>query len=261
MVLAAAALAATPAAPALADHHAAAGSADAFIHSVEKTHGESAWDAHSGFTSRFKVDFGEMIQLEGQMTFDTAVGRSVMQLDNGVTIVNDGTTCWVSPPDAPLPPGMARFQSLTWPYFLAMPFKLDDRGAKVEPAGEMPWENGQPQESFKLTFGEGVGDAPEDWYFLFRDGEGRLVGTSYIVTYLAPKAEAEADPHAAVFGGFEEVQGAVIPTDWSFHGWTKDGGLQEQQIGSVTLTEPRFLEVDDATFAKPSPDARVDEPL
>ena len=183
-----------------------------FIETIETTHGEKAWDAHEGFTSRFTVDFGEKIQLAGTQTFDTAVGRSRMKLDNGVVIVNDGTTCWVSPADAPLPPGMARFQSLTWPYFLAMPFKLDDPGAHVEAAGKMPWFEGEPQDAWKLTFGAGVGDAPEDWYFLFHDEAGRLVGSSYIVTYTKDKAAAEAEPHAVCFEDFVSVDGAAIPT-------------------------------------------------
>ena len=256
LVLAVAALGAP--APASAEQASAA----EVVEAIASAHGEADWDAHMGFTSRFSVDFGEKIQLAGRMTFDTAVGRARMELDDGTVIVNDGTTCWVSPADAPLPPGMARFHSLTWPYFLAMPFKLDDPGTHVKAVGEMPWFGGEAHEAWKLTFGEGVGDAPDDWYFLFRDEESRLIGTSYIVTYTKDKAAAEAEPHAVCFEDFADVDGAAIPTRWTFHDWSMETGLAEEQIGLVTISEPAFTDLGDDAFAKPAgEDVRVDDPM
>lgn len=233
--------------------------ADAFVASMQAAHHEAGWDAHSGFTSRIEVDFGEAFQLAGQMTFDTAVGRSRMELDDGTVIVNDAATCWVSPADAPLPPGMARFQSLTWPYFLALPFKLDDPGAAVEAVGKAAWVGGEPWDAWRLSFDAGTGDAPDDWYLLFRDGGGRLVGSAYIVTYAKPLAEANQTPSGVRFGGFEQVGGVTVPTTWRFYDWTTGGGLGETPIGSVRIFDPTFVQLDESVFSRPAgEDVRVD---
>src|SRR5690606_27667701 len=109
------------------------------------------------------VEFGGALAIDGTMTFEPSVGRSRIENHDGTVMVFDGRRAWVAAGSAPIP--MARFHLLTWPYFMAVPFKLRDGGARVEPVDPRHAPVDKPVA--KLTFKPGTGDAPEDWYLLY----------------------------------------------------------------------------------------------
>lgn len=227
----------------------------AFVEAIEQAHHESAWDRHAAVQADLTVVFGGNTVLDGTMLFDTPVGRSRITEADGPVMMFDGADAYVSPADAPAP--RARFHVLTWPYFLAVPFKLDDPGTHIEDLGELPWRDGQQFPAAKLTFGEGVGDTPDDWYILYRDpATDRLAGMAYIVTYGKAVEDAEQAPHAIVYHDYQTVDGVVLPMRWTFHNWSHDTGVSDEAIGVVTLTHVRFVEPDADAFTRPA-DARV----
>lgn len=224
---------------------------------IAAAHGGEAYRARDAVAADFELDFPGMFAMSGKIVFDTPAGRSQITTDDGVVITFDGETCSVSPADAPLPPGMARFHALTWPYFVAAPFKLGDPGAHLTDAGPLPWDDGNARPALELTFGDGVGDAPDDWYKVFADEKHRLRGMAYIVSYGKGVTEAEKSPGAIVYRGYADVEGALLSTEWSFHPWSDDRGLGEKQKGTGKLTNVHFIAIDDDTFAHPD-DMRVD---
>ena len=204
----------------------------------------------------FVVDFPGKFDLRGDIVFDTSGGRSKITTDQNVVITFDGETASVSPADAPLPPGMGRFHALTWPYFATAPFKLGDPGATLADDGLQPWD-GRKWPALELTFGKGVGDASDDWFKIFADGDHHLHGMAYIVSYGKTAAEAEKSPSAIVYRDYVDVDGALLSTAWTFHGWDAEKGLSKKRVGHGALAGVTFIDVDENTFAHPA-DRRID---
>ena len=215
-----------------------------FVTPIETAHGAPAWWSKGGVKARIRNEFGGNLRFEGTMILNPSASQTRMELSDGTVVVFDGKSCWVSPADSKFE--MARFHSLTWPYFLAAPMKLRDPGTKLEDLGKLQLK-GKEYDAAKLTFGEGVGDAPDDWYVLYRDANsGTLEAMAYIVTYFGGNASSAKEPHAITYEKFETIDGVQVPTLWKFWNWSRDGGLAEN-LGKV--------EISDVEFATPPADA------
>ena len=131
---------------------------------------ELVWDKYTGDV---RVDFRNMTFLininddKGQVFID---GREITDSDSLQAMVNRGKSIWIN--DS---------------YWLAMPFKLKDSGVTLKYAGEDTTQNGAMADKLNLTF-EGVGDTPQNMYYVWVDKETKLV--SQWAYY--PNTEAEA---------------------------------------------------------------------
>ncbi len=226
-----------------------------FAGPIEQAHRSQAWRSKKALRANLRVDFGGQTILDGSLLMDTPGGLSRIELKDGTVAVFDGREAWVSPSGSQMQ--RARFHLLTWPYFLAAPYKLTDPGAKLEEKGRQQLQ-GKTYETALLTFEAGTGDTPEDWYLLYRDqASSQLYAMAYIVTYGTDAEEAAADPHAVTYHQFTEVDGVPIPTQWDFWTWREGQGIVGEQLGQVIISDVRFVEPGPADFVKP-PDSRAD---
>lgn len=224
----------------------------AYAQAVEAAHGLDAWTSKDAVSADIRLSFGGNQVLDGRMVFTPSMGK--VRLDQGdMSVVWDGKTAWVTPADAEFP--RARFHVLTWPYFLAAPMKLRDPGTHLELLGARDlW--GEPHDAARLTFGEGVGDSPDDWYLLYRDPEThRLDAMAYIVTYGTSAEKANEEPHAISYHDFQDVEGVAIPTTWRFWLWNGDEGVHGDPIGEAVLSNVRFVTPEAGTFTVPQDNA------
>lgn len=226
--------------------------------SVAAAHNRQAWRARSAVQAQLTVEFGGEVMIDGVMTYEIGGGRTRLALEDGTALVFDGRSAWVSPATATFP--RARFHLLTWPYFMAAPFKLDDPGTTLEPLG-IEQLGGKVYRTSLLTFDHGTGDSPDDWYRLYTDlSTDTLRAMAYIVTYGSTADAAQADPHAITYHDFAILSGVVIPMRWRFWQWNEEDGLVgDETIGEARLRHIRFVEPDEQTFSKPA-DAREDRP-
>ena len=228
---------------------------EAFAAVIETAHGLTAWQANKAVKAHIELVWGGQTMLQGTMLFDTPVGKSRIELDDGTVMVFDGQDAWVSPSDSPLEG--ARFHLLTWPYFLAAPMKLRDPGSHLAPLDPMP-QGGRELPAARLTFDAGVGDSPDDWYILYGDPDTQhLVAMAYIVTYGKDKEEAEKEPHAITFEDFETVDGVTLSTRWQFWHWDPEQGTHGEPMGHAKITNIQFVEPSLQDFQKPT-DAKRD---
>lgn len=240
-------LAVSPAA--VAEHHAAA-SPEQRIAALEAVHGGEAYAAHDAVQADLKLDFGPM-KLAGTMTFTPSLSKARVDLDGVADLVFDGSAAWVSPSDAEVPGPPARFHVLTWPYFVAVPFKLDDPGTNHADAGQVAVTSADDvRVGTKISFDAGVGDAPDDWYIAFTDDEGRMDALAYIVTATKSKEEAESNPSIILYSDFVEVDGVTFASTWSFHYWDPAEGIGKQK-GTAELSNFKFVTPAADTFVKP----------
>ena len=237
--------------PAAADDH----FSEVFAKPIEDAHG--AWPAGKVFAGDLTVIFGGNQAFAGTMHTDASM--SLVRLDNsaGTAVVFDGEDVWQTPATGEFQG--ARFHVFTWPYFLTAPLKLRDPGTHLEDLGKQPFQDGKGLPAARLTFGDGVGDTPEDWYVVYRDREDRLAAMAYIVTFGKDQAAAEKEPHAITYHAFEEVDGVQIPTHWKFWNWSAEKGIFGEAIGEAKLTSPRFTDAGQA-FERTAASAPVTMP-
>lgn len=222
---------------------------------IEAAHGKDAWTEKQAVACDIMVNYGGAKMLAGSMTYETGRGRVRIVTDGGATLVFDGERAWVSPSAAQVP--MIRFQLLTWPYFLAAPFKLRDPGTYLAPHGRRPLD-GVTHVTALLTFDAGTGDSPDDWYVIYQDpATDRLAAVAYIVTYGTTVDEAQKEPHALVYEDYRTIDGVALATRWVMYNWSLSEGAHGEPLGDVTLTNIRFVEPDERAFERPV-DARED---
>lgn len=223
-----------------------------FVEPIQAAHGLPAWRARQAIQADIKVEFGDQVVLAGTLLFETWVGRVRIERTDGAVLVFDGQDAWVWPADAKA--DAARFDLLTWPYFVAAPMKLADPGTHITQLDPMPLRDNEILPAARLTFDSGVGDSPDDWYVLYRDPRnGHLVAMAYIVTYGGKDLqEAQKEPHAITYGDFETIDGVTISTRWQFWLWDANKGIHGEPLGRAQLSRVRFVDrPDPSSFGKP----------
>lgn len=225
---------------------------------IEAAHNINAWNSIGVFKTELVVKFGGSERINGTLTLTPSTSKTRIDQKSGETLVWDGSRAWISPSAAEFP--MARFHLLTWPYFLAVPFKLQDPGTHLEDLGLVTMD-GVEYSTAKLTFGENVGDAPKDWYILYTNTKTNVLeAMTYIVSYgKDEKAIEESTPSAIRYHDFTTVDGIAIPQRWTFHAWNQQTQSFGEQKGEVALTNMEILSsIPAGHFDKPA-DAKEDE--
>jgi len=223
------------------------------VERIEAAHGKAAWTTKDAIEADFLVEGFGGLRLEGTMLFTPSLSKVRMDLQDGTTLIYNKGDAWMTPADAEMAPAQARFHVLTWPYFVAVPFKLRDPGVNLTHAGPLPVHGpADARPAVRLTFEQGVGDAPDDWYYLLPNDRGELEALSYIVTFSQSQEEAETQPSVVLYDEFESIDGVTLPMDWRFHYWTKATGIEPgEPKGTAKLKAVRFV--------SPAPDA-FDQP-
>lgn len=164
--------------------------AGALVWAAIKAHGGlDTWLSKS--TLAFEFDYQPLAQPERRMhTYNqvdhfSARARQT-ELVGGAgaeaTLGWDGQRAWITPA-ADAFPTSARFWALTPYYFVGMPFVAADPGTRYERLPDATLD-GTSYHVVKLTYGEGVGDAPDDYYILYLHPETHLLAAlRYVVSY------------------------------------------------------------------------------
>lgn len=159
----------------------------------------------------------------------------------------DGGKAWSEHWETPAPP---RFLALLNYYFLNLPWLSRDPGVILgEPRTARLWNDPTDYITIEMTFGEGVGDTPDDYYILYIDPESyRLKGCEYIVTYraLLPEGAAATPPKILVFDDYTTVDGLVVSTHYTIY----------KKDGSVYAT----CAIRDWSFSRPFDSSRLEMP-
>ncbi len=220
---------------------------NAFTSLIESAHYKTDFLKEEVVSCDLEISFGGNIILDGtltQLTNGTKI-RIDNKLDSSKIIFNN-KEAFISPSEVEDP--RARFHIFTWSYFFSLPFKLNDPGTKRSNSLKKKWGNSM-LDTQRLTFEEGIGDAPKDWYILYKNSSNLLDGAAYIVSYGKDIREAEKEPHAIKYNNFKKIKGIPIATNWTFHMWNDTIGYGKQ-IGEVKLKNIKFLKNTSELFKK-----------
>lgn len=219
----------------------------AFTKGIEITHKKADFLSYDIISYDLVVQFGGKEYLAAKFTQTTSGSKIKMERTNGETVIYDGTEVYTNKPDANLPSD--RFDIFTWPYFVTFPYKLNDEGTIWSEFQDKPFYE-TTVATGKLSFEANTGDAPDDWYVVYKDDKDYFVGAAYIVSFGKGKEAAEKEPHAVKYSNFSTINGIPFATDWTYHMWTNESGFGDQ-IGEATLSNITFSKADDTLFEKP----------
>lgn len=173
----------------------------------------------------------------------------------GYTIGFDGEEVWVAPNKAAYSGSSARFYHNLMFYFYAMPFVLADPGINYEvlPQGEIL---GKMYNKISITYGSGVGDAPDDEYIICFDPEtNKMEWLLYTVTYFSK--EKGKKYNALHYNKWQEVNGLLLPETNAGYRTSNDSITEkryESLFKNVSISTEAF---DQSIFEMPS-EAEID---
>lgn len=187
-------------------------------------------------------------------TIDTWRSRARHQLasDRASEFGWDGEHAWVSPPDAETLKS-PRFWALTPYYFIGMPFVLADPGVHLKKTGSAEL-NGRPHDIITATFGEAVGDSPDDYYIIYLDAEtGRFGGLRYIVSYPGFYPDGGHSPEKLmVYEGAQTVDDITFAEHFPTYKWDPDAEARGPKVTDVAMSDVEFRpKTEDAFFDAP----------
>ena len=222
-----------------------------FVAKIKNAHRASEFFAHKAIAFDIDLSFGGKPRLNGTVTMMTNSTKVLVENDNGDRVLYNGSDVRLYPSDAEWP--RARFDVLTWSWFFAAPYKLDDPGTHWESLGRLPFDETDSADAERLTFGDGIGDAPDDWYIIYRDETTNLIkGTAYIVTYgKSAEDKGKAEPHAITYHDYKEFAGIPFATRWLFQDWSKEAGVSGER-GEAVISNVRFIDNPDTQFQLPT---------
>jgi hypothetical protein len=204
-----------------------------FFYSIEKAHNAEKWYTQEVFKANFNLVFGGKVRFDGVMYTTPNGGKTRLEANDGRVMIFDGQNAYISPDSSSYQ--KTRFDVLTWPYFLTAPYKLSDPGTNIEKQGNRKLAD-VAFDAAKLTFGENIGDAPDDWYILYKDKSTNLLaGMAYIVSYGKDVEKANEDPHCITYENFVDFNGIQMATTWNFWTWNEAGKLNKL-LGTASLS-------------------------
>lgn len=230
-------------------------SAEVFTNSIEKKHNKNLFLQKKYISYDIDIKFGGKDYMSGTIIQETGGGKiKIVKKDNSI-ILFDGKNVFGKGINPKAKSG-ARFDIFTWSYFLGLPYKLNDKGTIWSDFSDQKWGDNKLK-SGKLAFESGTGDAPDDWYVIYKNEKNALAGAAYIVSFGKGKKEAEKEPHAIKYNNFVSVSGVLLATDWTFHMWSLKDGYTDI-IGEVQLKNIQFLE--EADFSLPKGSEKIENP-
>lgn len=207
---------------------------DIFNKVLDAHGGKANWDAMNTLTyTRGKAEKKEY------HTVDLKTRMSLIEVKEKYKLGFDGKDVWVSPNRDSFPGKSPRFTHNLHFYFVAIPFVFTDPGVNLKDGGIV--ENGGKQyHLINVTFGENIGDAPEDQYNMYVDPKtNRVDFITYSVTYFD---KSRASKYNALKYDWVDANGLLAPTKYIGYKWENE-----------TLGEQRYeSQIGDALYEKES---------
>ncbi|MEQ9423407.1 MAG: DUF6503 family protein [Cyclobacteriaceae bacterium] len=189
-------------------------------------------EAHGGlekWRSLGTLEYDRLTSSGGDhQVIDLKSRKDLVKNDSLYTIGFDGENVWITPDkDAKK---NARFFHNLYFYFFAFPYVVADPGTNQEYLGQIEF-NGKTYDKIKITYGENVGDSPEDQYILWCDAESKKLDfINYSVTYFDDSNPEKYN--ALVYDEWQEIDGLLMPKNWTHYRWENDtiGEIRGSQV-------------------------------
>ncbi len=187
-------------------------------------------DAHGGYEQWTKMK--SLSYMKGDESTITNLQNRKIRLESPKqTIGFDGTDVWVTPDSVDTE--RTRFYHNLYFYFYAMPFVVGDPGAYYEEVA--PRElNGTTYNGIKISYGENVGDAPDDNYIIWVNPDtNKMEWLMYTVTFRT--GEATNNYKLIRYENWDTFSDLLLPTSIQWYNF--DGSTVGEPRGEATIFE------------------------
>ncbi len=156
---------------------------------------------------------------------------------------------WASPSASNFAPP-ARFWTLTPFYFIGIPFVFDDDNANFEILSATKTFQGQEYIQVKVSYEQGVGDSPDDYYVLLIDPNTELTrGAYYTVTSPLVNKTGEIVEKFITLDDLSDVNGLKLAGSHSTY--TMQDGVIQEKLRSTEIRDTQFLARGEVDFSIP----------
>lgn len=166
----------------------------------------------------------------------------------------DGKEVWVSPTLEAFGKGSPRFYHNLIFYFYAIPFVLADPGVNYETLPQKEIE-GQTYNVLKISYNEGIGDAPDDYYIAHFNTDTHLMEwLLYTVTYYSGE---KSEKYNALKYDWQELNGLMIPskltgykyengqiTDFRYSRLFNEVSISQEKTNAAIFAMPKGAAID-----------------
>lgn len=184
------------------------------------------FDSHGGYEQWDSMNSLSYVRGE-ESTITDLKNRKIRLESPERTIGFDGQNVWVFPDSVDA--SRARFYHNLYFYFYAMPFVVGDPGAFYEVLDQRELA-GKRYNQIKVSYGENVGDAPDDNYIILSDPEtNKMEWLMYTVTYRS----GEPSERYSLIGyeNWSEFDGVMLPTSLKWYQFVDDSvGAERSEV-------------------------------
>lgn len=176
--------------------------------------------------------------------------RKTLIESSGFTIGFDGKDVWMNK-DGKFPIERARFYHNLYFYFYAMPFVLGDPGITYTKVNDLKFD-GESYTGFMISYGENVGDSPDDNYFVYLDKKThQMVWLGYTVTYGDDKPSTEI--HYIKYVDWTSINGLLLPKTLQWYDSkmnlpnspTNKAGFENVMVSKQEIEASKFMKPSD----------------
>lgn len=230
--------------------------------SIQAHGGLDRWFSNGPIFFRFDYQpLGDGTVRDTYQTVDTwrSLARHEMADDRDTEFGWDGEQAWVYPADAELELN-PRFWALTPYYFVAMPFVLADAGVQLESLDDAELR-GETYDIVKVTFAEGTGDAPDDYYIVYFDKKtSEVAALRYVVSYPGFFPEGGHTPEKLmVYEGGISLDGITLAQNYPTYKWDAQTGVPGEKVTAIEMSALDFRPGLAKTFFEAPEGARMIE--
>lgn len=219
------------------------------VNNIQHSHNVDVFKNHEAIQFNLKLQWGQEKQLDAKISMTTNSSKVVLVTSEGVSVYYDQGQLYQFPSSNNYV--SARFDVLTWSYFFAMPFKLDDEGTQWQNLGVKTLQD-KTYNLAKLTFEPQTGDAPDDWYVIYANPKTHLLkAAAYIVTHNKNIQKAEETPHAIVYNSYFSLDKVPFASQWEFYNWSPNKGIYGKPIGKASIRNLKFISANHSVFNTP----------
>ncbi len=152
----------------------------------------------------------ELEKTDGNEKHTTDLKTRHARIETNVFVLGfDGEEAWLEQEDSTAFKGNPRFYHNLMFYFYAMPFVLGDEGISYEKVDDLKiGDISYP--GYKISYNDGVGDSPEDNYFLYYDATTKKMKfLGYTVTFFSKEASDKIS--LIEYSDWNDVNGLLLP--------------------------------------------------
>jgi hypothetical protein len=215
---------------------------------VQAHGGLNKWKQFGAVEYDFSLEMGDVSRSDHHVV--DLYSRDARVEGEAYTIGVTDTSAWAAPSMEAYgfhaPP---RFYGKAYPYLFSVPFVFGDPGVETEAVGQRKLQ-GSTYNVVKVTFEQGVGDTPEDVYYVYCDPNSHRVRAAlFSVTFRNPSIQR---PITGVLYDWKTVDGLTVPEKGEMYAVTEDLTFKKK-LGSLRYSNVDFKKTPPpaSTFAMP----------